>query len=88
MHSIVLNGNRYNVECRLVIGTIYDKPKVKTVKFVVDTGALYTCCFYRASGRSLQKGPFKNKEYIDLGGLVGGAYVRFYKYHIASLTLG
>lgn len=88
LHRIFLKGNRFGVECRLVIGTIYDKPKVKTVKFVVDTGALYTCCYYRALDNSLRESSFENKEYVDLGGFVDGSFVRFYKYHVASLTLG
>lgn len=88
MQNIKLIDNRFYIDCDFVLGTRFDKPRIETINFIVDTGARYTCCYYRDLDRRLDENLFEKQEHIDLGGFVEGLSVRFYKYHVALIKLG
>lgn len=88
LQNIKLIDNRFYIDCDFVLGTRFDKPHIETINFIVDTGARYTCCYYRDLDRRLDEKLFEKQEHIDLGGFVEGLSVRFYRYHVALIKLG
>ena len=54
----------------------------------MDTGAKYTCCYYRAVNQTLKEEQFYKCEYKNLCGIVNGVAVRFYKHHLKQFTIG
>lgn len=47
MYSMNIKNNRYYVQCIIVFDTI------RAAGFIVDTGAMYTCCTYKAFDKSM-----------------------------------
>lgn len=82
MYSTSIEDNRYMVRYLSV------SEHIASESFIVDTGAKYTCCHYRAVNRGLKKEQFCDCEYKDLSGIVNGAAVRFYRYHLKQFTIG
>ena len=75
-------NERYFVECLAVTD------EVVIEKFIVDTGAKYTCCQYRVINKFLKEEYFRDKEIKYMGGLIRGEIVRFYKYSLKQFTIG
>lgn len=45
-----------------------------TERFIVDTGAAYTCCYYKVVNKKLKENMFRGCEFEKLGGIVNGNY--------------
>lgn len=82
MYSTNLRNDRYMVDCL----TISDK--VSLGKFVVDTGAKYTCCNYCVIDSALKEDQFSGNEVKYIGGFVKGEIVKFYRYSLKQFTVG
>lgn len=82
MYSTNAKDNRYTVDC------IVSLKRIRITKFIVDTGARYTCCNYMLFDRELRKEEMADKEVKLLGGFVKGAPVEFYKCHLRQFTIG
>ena len=82
MYSTSMINERYFVECLAVTD------EVVIEKFIVDTGAKYTCCQYRVINKFLKEEYFRGKEIKYMGGLIRGEIVRFYKYSLKQFTIG
>ena len=82
MYSTNIEDNRYIVRCLSVSGYVASE------RFIVDTGAKYTCCHYRAVNRTLKEEQFCKCEYKNLCGIVNGVAVKFYKYDLSQFTIG
>ena len=82
MYSTRLRNDRYLVDCL----TISDK--IAIGKFVVDTGAKYTCCNYCVIDSTLEETQFSDTEIKYIGGFVKGEIVKFYKYPLKQFTVG
>lgn len=87
-YSTNIQNNRYSVPCLTVTANC------KAVRlFVVDTGAKYTCCNYRAIDETLQEDDIKSRNGCKcklLGGLIEGDRepAEFYKYTLQQFTIG
>lgn len=82
MYSTNIKDNRYLVRCLIV------SDYISSEKFIVDTGAAYTCCHYKAVNDKLSEASFVNSKFKSLCGIVDGVSVRFYKYHLQQFTIG
>lgn len=82
MYSTNIKNNRYYVQCIIVFDTI------RAAMFIVDTGAMYTCCTYKAFDKCMQECELENCEIKFLGGLVKGLRVKFYKCALKQFTIG
>lgn len=82
MYSTNMKNNRYLVSCIVV------SEDVAIDKFVVDTGARYTCCSYWLIDDALEESQFSRKDAKEIGGLVKGESVLFYKYSLKQFTIG
>ena len=71
-------------ECLLVSREKY----VTSEKFVVDTGAKFTCCNYKIVDKSFSEKQFDRREKKLIGGLVKGNCLKFYKYQLKQFTVG
>lgn len=67
MYSTKLKDNRYPVICFAVIR------RVQIIDFIVDTGAMFTCCNYTAFDKNLNEKDFMDNDMKLLGGFVKGA---------------
>lgn len=52
--------------------------RVQIIDFIVDTGAMFTCCNYTAFDKNLNEKDFMDNDVKLLGGFVKGAPVKFY----------
>lgn len=82
MYSTSIKDNRYQIQCIAVLDNI------RSAKFIVDTGAKFTCCHYMAVDRSIGETELAANEIKMLGGLVKGSLVKFYKLHLKQFTIG
>lgn len=82
MYSTSIKDNRYLVQCIAVSN------KIRSAKFIVDTGAKFTCCTYKSIDFNMQEEDFASKEIKYLGGFVKGSPVKFYKYNLIQFTIG
>ena len=82
MYSTNIKDNRCIVDCLAV------SHKISMEKFVVDTGAKFTCCNYRVIDGRLKEREFLNHEERHLGGLVKGQFLRFYRLTLQQFTIG
>lgn len=57
-------------------------------KFIVDTGAKFSCCNYRIVGGELREEQLTGCETKYIGGFVQGETVRFYRYPLKQFTVG
>ncbi len=84
VYSTSIKNNRSFVECLLVSREKY----ISFEKFVVDTGARYTCCGHTVVDKALEESHFGSSEMKLIGGIVKGEYLKFYKYHLRQFTIG
>lgn len=82
MYSTNIKDDRYTVDCVAVSN------KISMEKFVVDTGAKFTCCSYKAINGRLKEGEFNGCEQKLIGGFVEGEYLKFYKLALQQFTVG
>lgn len=84
VYSTKLKNNRFIVRCLL----LNDKKLIGDVNFIVDTGAIYTCCSYIEIDEELQEKGFASSEYVLLGGFLKGDTIKFYKYEVEHFAVG
>ena len=82
MYSTSIRNNRYLVQCITVF------VKIRTVKFIVDTGARFTCCNYTSLELDIHENDLIDCEIKFLGGFVKGLPVKFYKCTLKQFTIG
>lgn len=83
MYEVGLSDkSHYTVQCI----SYYKNPVV--VSYVVDTGAVYTCCRYDFLDLSLRQEDFDDGEAIVLGGFVNNEYMKFYPLELKQFTIG
>ncbi len=80
MYSTSIRDNRFQIECIAVSN------KIRSAKFIVDTGAKFTCCHYTLIDWDICEENLLNNEMI--GGFVKGLPVKFYKYSLNRFTIG
>lgn len=61
---------------------------VNVNKFVVDTGAKFTCCNCRFIDKTIQEEEFTNCDIKFIGGFVKGEFVKFYQYQLRQFSIG
>lgn len=76
------NDGRYAVRCLMV------SHYVTTERFIVDTGAAYTCCGYTIVNKGLKEAQFVNCESKNLCGIVNGVAIKYYKFRLKQFTIG
>lgn len=82
MYNTNIKGNRCLIDCVAVL------TKISLEKFVVDTGAIFTCCSYKAVDGRLKEKELKSSEVKLIGGFVEGEYLKFYKLPLKQFTIG
>ena len=85
VYSTSIKNDRSIIACLLVSRGKY----VTDEKFVIDTGAKYTCCRYTVVDKTLEEKKLRNfSDFRLIGGMVEGEYLKFYKYHLNQFTIG
>lgn len=82
MYSTSLKDERFIIDSITVLN------KMRIIQFVVDTGAMFTCCNYTSFDLGLQEEELINNEKKLLGGFVKGAPVQFYRCRLKQFTIG
>ncbi len=82
MYSTNIKDNKYPVICFAVL------ERVQIVYFIVDTGAMFTCCNYTSLDKSLREKDLADSETKLLGGFVKGMPVKFYKLRLKQFAIG
>lgn len=82
MYSTNLKDNKYSVICFAVT------ERVRIVDFIVDTGAMFTCCNYISFDNQLCEKNLINNEVKLLGGFVKDLSVKFYRHRLKQFTIG
>lgn len=82
VYSTKLNNNRFIIPC-IVVSSV-----IRRTSFVVDTGAMFTCCHYANINSSLKQKDVCHSEKRILSGFVKGSSIIFYKYKLKQLTIG
>ena len=77
-----VKDSRYAVRCLSVSDYITSE------RYVVDTGAVYTCCNYKVVNETLQEKQFENCVFKYFCGIVNGTAIKFYKYQLKQFTVG
>lgn len=58
------------------------------IRFIVDTGAMFSCCNYKFFDINMVENDLKGNEIKFLGGFVKGSPVKFYRCSIKQFTIG
>lgn len=82
MYSTSIKGNKYHIQCIVV------SSRMRSLEFIVDTGAEYTCCHYTSINLGIREEDLVAAETKLLGGFVKGTPVKFYKLHLRQFTIG
>lgn len=82
MYSTNIKDDRCLVDCLMVLNDI------SLEKFVVDTGAKFTCCSYKVIDSRLEEEQIKDSEIKLMGGIVKGEYLKFHKLRLNQFTVG
>lgn len=82
VYSTNIKDDRCVVECLAV------SHKISIDRFVVDTGAKFTCCNYKVIDGRLKEKDFFHCEEKLIGGLVKGQFLKFYKLPLRQFTIG
>lgn len=82
MYSTNINHDRCRVDCIIVAEDI------AVENFIVDTGARYTCCNYCFVSGRLDVERLKGNEAHNIGGMIEGDKVCFYRYSLRQFTVG
>lgn len=85
MYNTRLSDNRYTVTCISVINN------TKILHFVVDTGAMYTCCNSKYIDTKLTEQSLTDCEIKYIGGFNNEDKknpIKIYRYHLDQFTIG
>ncbi|MCM1182629.1 MAG: retropepsin-like domain-containing protein [Roseburia sp.] len=82
MYSTNLKDSKYPIICLAVMD------RVCIVDFIVDTGAMYTCCNHISLKSDIRESDFSDSEIKFIGGFVKGLPVKFYKCRLKQFTIG
>lgn len=82
MYSTSIRDNKCQVECITV------SADANMIRFIVDTGAMFTCCNYKSFDVHIKEETLKRNETKILGGFVRGLPVIFYKCSLKQFTIG
>lgn len=82
VYSTSIKFDRCTIDCLLVSN------KISLEKFVIDTGAKFTCCSYKVIDGHLQEKGFHDCEEKSIGGFVKGEYLKFYRLSLQQFTIG
>ena len=82
MYSTSIRDNKCLVECIAVLD------RVRVTKFIVDTGAMFTCCNCKVFDSRIDEDTLKKNETKILGGFVRGLPAIFYKCRLKQFTIG
>lgn len=82
MYNTKLMNWRYEVEC-IALSRV-----IKIQRFIVDTGAMYSCCHYSTIDERLKESEVLNMKTKFFGGLISGVMVKFYEYPLKQFTIG
>lgn len=82
MYSTKLVKQRYEVECISLTRVL------KIQRFIVDTGAMYSCCHYSMIDEKIQEQELLALKTKLIGGFVNGLAVKFYEYPLKQFTVG
>ena len=82
MYSTSIRNNKCLAECIIV------SSDVNMIKFIVDTGAMFTCCNSKTFDIHLHEKDMTDSEIKLLGGFVKGSFVKFYKHRMKQFTIG
>jgi len=82
VYSTNIKDNRYQIQCVAVFN------KIRAARFIVDTGAKFTCCHYTSIDINLCESKLASNEVKFIGGFVKGAPVKFYKCSLKQFTIG
>ena len=82
MYNTNIKNNKYLAECIMV------NRDVNMAKFIVDTGAMFTCCNYKILDIHLEESELADNEIKALGGFVRSIPVTFYKCSLKQFTIG
>lgn len=82
MYSTRLANQRFEIECISMARVL------KIHRFIIDTGAMYSCCHYSMVDERLQESELSNLKTKLIGGFVNGSAVKFYEYPLKQFTIG
>lgn len=82
MYSTNIRNKKCFIECITV------SQQINMIKFLVDTGAMFTCCNCKVFDTNIKEKDLKKNETKFLGGFVKGLPVKFYKCSLHQLTIG
>lgn len=82
MYSTSLKDERFIVDSITVL------KRMRIIQFVIDTGAVFTCCNYTSFDLELHEEDMVNTEIKFLGGFVRGLPVKFYRCKLKQFTIG
>lgn len=82
MYSTSLKDNKYSIICFAVC------EQIKVIDFIVDTGAMFSCCNYKFFDINMEEKDLRGNEVKFLGGFVKGSPVKFYKCRLKQFTIG
>lgn len=82
MYGTKLKDDKYLVVC-FAVGR-----QVKVINFIVDTGAMFTCCNYKFFDTNMAEKDLRENEIELLSEFVKGAPLKFYKLSLRQFTTG
>lgn len=82
MYSTNIKDDRCIIDCLVV------SHKISIEKFVIDTGAKFSCCSYKAIDEQLSETEFHGCEERFIGGFVKGEFLKFYRLQVRQFTIG
>lgn len=82
MYSTKLKNNRYIVRC------IRMAENTKVVRFIIDTGAQYSCANYSLIDDTMKEEDCYGCDTKIIRGVIEGDSVRLYKYRLKQFTIG
>ncbi len=82
VYSTKLNNNRFVVRCIRVARDI------KTIQFIIDTGAQLSCIHYSLMDNNLCEEDISSCETKIIRGVIEGESVKLYKYCLKQFTVG
>lgn len=82
VYSTNIKNDRSIIDCLIV------SHKISLEKFVIDTGAKYTCCSYKVIDGKLTEAELSDCEGRFISGFVKGEFLKFYRLPLRQFTIG